>query len=192
MKRLYTLLTIVTFVVLSTSSVSAKIFSIGISAGSYHPDFTVEGYDGSVSSDIGFQAGTSVSIKLPFLEVTPELWYKQSNTTLTAAADSGLLDGKVKSKAVVLPVVVGFSILGPLAIEAGPSFMLYDKAKLGSTDLGKVYSETGYVAGLKLTLSKITLGARFNGQFSSRENSYNDTNYNIKNYSYSFSIGYKL
>ncbi len=198
MKKISLFVLTVTLLALTTLSVNAKMVGFGISAGSSHANYSIKGYDGVINNNSGFQAGASVSVHLPIVSVTPEVWYSQNNFEVNDASIMGGY-GKVTSRAVDMPIVVGLSLFGPLQIELGPSFSLYDNAKADfligdSADLGHVRSAVGYVAGAKLTIAKkFIIGARFNGQFGGRENDFGrGTTYDVRNYSYSFSLGFNL
>lgn len=203
MKNIYKVVALIAIMICTINSAEAKIFSFGFTTGSYHPNYKLKGYDGEVDANTGFQLGANFSIKVPFLELSPEIRYKQSKTTMLSNSNGDLVkDMEMITRTVDVPVVVGFTLVGPLSVEAGPNFMIYDKS-IGDVyngtyagenqDFGKIHPEVGYILGLKLTfINKITLGARFNGNFKSHESAIGGTNYKVNNYSYSFAVGYKL
>ncbi len=184
---------------LCVNVVNAQSIGVAISAGSYTSNFRIKGNSSAIENQTGYQTGLSVAIKAPFLSVTPEVWYSHSSFKLNDASILGA-KAKVKTNTVQMPVLVGYSLLGPLKLEVGPRFTLVDKAyaKFYSGDksrqeIGSVMSKVGYTAGAKLTvMRKIILSARYNGQFGGRDNEIGDEVYDIRNSSYSFSVGFKL
>ncbi len=198
MKKVSKFLVVAALLLLTTIPASAEMVSFGLSAGTSTTNFSIKGYDNAISNSTGFQAGASLTFQLPVISITPEAWYSQSKFTVLDPSIMGGY-GKVTSRAVDMPIVAGLSLLKIITIELGPSFSLYDKAKAefltgDDADLGHVRSAVGYVAGLKVILAKkIILGARFNGQFGGRENDFGGySTYKVHNYSYAFSLGFKL
>ncbi len=184
---------------LTSFTAEAKLVGLGLSAGSHNSNYKIKGYD-AIENGSGFQVGASATIKMPILfSVTPELIYYNDSFKIT---NSSILGGKckVRNKTIDMPIVFGMSLFGPLRLEAGPTFTLYNNAKgdfygdkSGSIDLGSIESNTGYVAGLKLTLRKIVIGARYYGQFEAHKSSLGTSDiYKVKSNSYSLTFGFLL
>lgn len=174
-------------ITLCAVSAEAKIISIGATAAMVGSSYSIEGVDNDdINNNTGWQAGVQAAVTLPFLSVTPELLYTSTSFEMG--------DSKVKVQSLDLPIVAGLTIVGPLKIEAGPQFSLYDKAKTGDVDYGRMRSEVGYVAGLKLTLlQKLIISARYNGQFGKHSNSFNSSNsYEVGYNAYTISVGFRL
>ncbi len=184
-----------------TFTANAEIIGVSLSAGGINSHYSIKGNDSAITNNSGYQVGVAVPISLTFLSITPEVRYSQSKFQITDASILGR-PCDVKSKSVDMPIIAGFSILGPLKVELGPSFSLYDSAKAqfytnnpySEQDLGKIHTSVGFVAGAKLTVvKKIILSVRYNGQFGGRNNSFNqDESYKVKNYSLSFGVGFKI
>ncbi len=201
MGRIKTFL-VATVLLLSAMSAEAKILSFGVSAGTSNANYSIKGYSGAIENKMGFQAGVSCAVSVPFLSVTPEVWYSYNKFNVV---DSSIFDGRtcsVKAQYIDMPILVGYSILGPLKLELGPRFSLYDSAKAKfysgdpeKMDLGGLNSKVGYTAGLKLTvLGKLVVSARYNGQFGGRDTDLGITgsSFDVRKNSYTISIGCRL
>lgn len=197
MKRVFRVCVVALLATLSCYTANAEIIGLGISGGVNNANYSIKGYNGAISNDGGFQVGASATISIPIVSVTPEIWYTQNKFSITNSSILGTTCD-VTSKSFDLPVVVGLNV-GPLTLEAGPSFSLSSKAKAEFNgvdyDLGRINTTTGYVVGAKLTLFGIMVGARFNGQFGGYDTDF-DLNkaveYKVRKHSYSVSLGYKF
>ncbi len=143
-----------------------------------------------VDNSLGFGVGVSAKADFALFDVGPELWYYRNTANIG--------DGKLKSNSIDLPVVISYNIIGPLAIEAGPSFSLYSSAKYEedsqTTDLNRIRPEMGYVVGLRLTvLSKLMISGRFNGCFSNESVDFgNNGVYDMRYNAWSIAVGVKF
>ncbi len=187
--------------VLAAASAEAKTLSIGVSGGVNNTNFSIKGAKSAITNNMGFQTSAVLDIQIPMLSISPELRFVSNSFELHDASITGSddLSLKIRSTAIDVTVVLGWTIVGPLKLEVGPRFTLMDKAKVKSGgekyDVGEIRSNTGYILGLKLTLAgKIVVGARFNGQFANPETDFNlgGAEYKLRNHSYSISVGFKL
>ncbi len=136
-------------------------------------------------------------MNVPMFTITPEVWYSRSKFDVL---DSAVLGERteVVNKAVDMPILLGFKVLPMLRFDVGPSFSLYDYTEMDNSDgkrgIGRINSAIGYVAAVNLTImKKIILSARFNGQFGTRDNDFDGAgDYSVRNYSYSFGVGFKI
>lgn len=184
------------------ATASADVVSLGISGGTNTANYRLKGYDDSyVSNNTGYQVGANVSFKALMLTITPEVWYTRNKFTIDDRVCGKSVD--VVSKSIDMPILVGFSFLGNvIRVDVGPTFSLYDygEARYNNgtddveTGIGRIHTPVGYVAGLRLLLArKIILGARYNGQFGTKENDFGGLgNEKIRYSSYTFSVGFKL
>ncbi len=180
----------------SATAAQADILSFGVAAGTNNNNFSVKNNDGAITNDWGYRAGLTVGVSLPFLSVTPEIWYTRNSFTIT---DPSLLNGttaKVNNNALDIPIIVGLKVLPFIQLEVGPRFNIYESNKSNEVeDLNDITPTTGYVAGLKVTLlKKITFGARFNGNFGRRTTSFiegGDT-FEVGSHSYALTVGFKM
>lgn len=186
------------FILFSTMNLHAEGFSFGITAGSSHSDYKLRGEHGAISNHTGFHVGAGATFKVPILSISPEVIYTNNRFEVK---DSYILGDRcdVRDQRVDIPIVVGINFLGPLQLEAGPVFTVYSEADAAYArdsyrtwnSLGCINSNMGYVVGLKLSImDKVMLGTRFYGQGDYSD--FANSGYQIKSYSYAFSIGFML
>ncbi len=179
----------------TTYSASAQAVGFSLSGGSSTAHYSIDRYD--INNRTGYHIGAGITFNVPLLTISPEVIYYNNQFDI----DSPQILGRsceVRDQRVDIPVVVGLNFLGPFTLEAGPVFSVYNEADAryynGSPsreELGRIHPEVGYVAGVKLTLfDKVVLGARFNGQFGDYKFGY--TEYDVRSYTYSFTVGYIL
>lgn len=201
MNKFFKVITVLV-VMLSSATFAAKAQSIpflmyGVSVGTNISSFKLADaadVDLSKTSQFGYQAGAMVGLDLPIIELTAEALWVHNKMTL-----NDYTSASVTSNSVELPVLASLPILGPIRVKAGPSFMIYNKAKAnyadGYVDLGAVKSSVGYVVGLGLNLFSLTFDVRYNGQFNrdtvlGLENE--TSSYDINASSFSASVGYRF
>ncbi len=181
----------------STFNLQAKTFSLGITAGSSHPDYNLQGYRGAINNYTGFHVGVGATLKAAFISLSPELIYTNNRFDIDDSLVLG--DGcEVRDHRLDVPVVVGINFLGPLMLEAGPVFTVYNEAKASyynrwnyTDNLGRITPEIGYVVGLKLSIAdKVVLGARYYGY--SDDYQFADSGYYIRTHSYALTAGFNF
>ncbi|MFR9593544.1 MAG: hypothetical protein SNI57_03205, partial [Rikenellaceae bacterium] len=111
MKKL--ILIIVALVLCANSATFAIGFDTGVEFALSQANFKIKDSDINLDNELGYGVGVSLKLNLPLVDVGPELWYYRH----TASDDNG---NKIKSNSLDLPIVASYSILRPLAIEAGP------------------------------------------------------------------------
>ncbi len=153
--------------VAATTAASAQIY-YGVKAGvNLSTISALDAYAGA-EPNYGYQAGVVAGLKVPIIGIGVEAEALLVNTKFSA------YDLEINSKSVEIPVMASFPLFPglPIHIKAGPVFTLYNSVD-DVTYLGKSYpidsikSGVGYTVGLGVKLWKITLDARYNGQFSS-------------------------
>ncbi len=191
MKSLKLLIAVVAL--FATTSASALGLDWGLMAGVSKSNFSVKGDGDHLADKMGYSIGLSLKADLPLIDVGPEIIYTRN--TMSVDKDGYLgSTGTIKASSIDVPVVAALNILGPLQIELGPTFSLYSEAKAEygstSTNLGRFKSEVGYVAGAKVTiLGTLIVGARFYGQFEPMRVSMGGNKYDVRQHSYSISVG---
>ncbi|MFI3260061.1 MAG: hypothetical protein R3Y16_08220 [Rikenellaceae bacterium] len=187
MKKLF----IVAILAICTMSAQAKIVNLGASVGMVNEKMEIVEY-----VDFGRSTGYEVSAVadfglIPLLGVSAQVRYASQNFS------SG--DGdKLKSVSLDVPVLASFSIFGPIKIEAGPRFSLYDKADITYADgteseFGRMRPEVGYTVGAKVSLfGKLFVAARYNGHFGDylADIMYTTSAYYVNSSSYSITAGF--
>ncbi len=176
-------------------SAEAKVVEMGMSAGTSSTNYKLSESSGAIDNNLGFQLGANVTFNLMLLRITPEVLYTYGSFDVM---DSSVLGRqcKVKSNQVEVPVIFGLPVLKVITLELGPRFSVFDSAKAKfysgepeTMDLGRIHEKVGYTAGVKVAISNVTIGARYNGQFGSYDSDYLGK---IRNSSYTISVGCKM
>ncbi len=124
------------------------------------------------SSRTGYEIGIQTRVGFPAvpLFLQPELMYVRENATYPAATSGGT-EVDAKQNWMEVPVLLGWKVLGPLHLKAGPVFRFPMSEVL--TDLRTSASERvaprlndfilGYQVGVGVDLMKLTIDARYCG-----------------------------
>ncbi|MFI3247553.1 MAG: hypothetical protein R3Y39_00295 [Rikenellaceae bacterium] len=180
------------FLIISLSA-KAEIVSFNFSAGSTSTYYNIDGY--STWDNRGYNISAGLTFGLPIISISPEVVY----TNNSFYVDNPYIFGDycdIRDHRLDIPVVVGLNFLGPLVLEAGPVFTVYNEAiasyyHYSSGNLGRIHPDMGYLLGAKVTLfDKVMFGARYNGQFGSRRIDY--YGHDVRSHSYTFIIGFIL
>ncbi|MCJ7465902.1 MAG: PorT family protein [Maribacter sp.] len=123
---------------------------------------------------IGFHAGFFGKLDFPQFYLKPELVYTKTKSSYniqdtTEDYDISKLD---------LPVLLGYKIIGPLSIFAGPSFQYILDNKLKDLQVEDVENKfsVGLNAGVGVSLGKIGLDVRYERGFTQNEANFISTN----------------
>ncbi|HEY9117898.1 MAG TPA: outer membrane beta-barrel protein [Roseivirga sp.] len=123
------------------------------------------------NAEFGFQYGLFMRLKVPVvgLYVQPELLFSKTESTIT----SGAQDVDLSFNRVDVPVMIGGKI-GPLRINAGPSFSFLTSAEsdvAGTvSDIKDNYSNTtvGFQAGIGIDIMKFVIDLKYEGSLSEK------------------------
>lgn len=183
-------------ILFATVSAQAEVIRLGLSAGSVNSQYRIDGYD-ATTYRYGYHIGAGLTFQVPFISITPEIIYTNSCFDVETTY---LFDNRceVRDQRVEVPVIVGLNMLGPIGLEAGPVFSIYNEAEAsyyggvdGRESFGRIHPEVGYLLGVNLTIAdRVTLGARFNGQFAAYRMEF--YNYKVRCNSYYLTLGFKL
>ncbi|NND80690.1 MAG: PorT family protein [Maribacter sp.] len=123
----------------------------------------IAGSDGKV----GYHVGVYGKLELPIIYIRPELVYTKTKSSYNVDGSSN--DYNISK--LDLPVLVGFKIIGPLNLFAGPAFQYTLSNDLQNVELSKVKNEftVGAHFGVGLTLGKLGLDVRYERGFSKNE-----------------------
>ena len=110
---------------------------------------------------MGYHLGLYAKMKLPIFYLRPELIFTHTKSAYDFSGSSGVYS---QSK-IDLPILLGYEILGPLHVFAGPSiqFVLgndFDIKQVALTDLEK-NTTIGFQFGAGLNLGRLGLDVRF-------------------------------
>ncbi len=192
LKRIF-ILTALLVVGFSSQAKNSGMLKFGVSGGIQSTNFKLDGNEDAIENSVGFQVGAGLTINLPIISITPEVQYLNNKFTVVDPSVVGYVS-KVRSHAVVLPVVVGIKLLPFITVIAGPNFNLYDNARIEYYDeehtenLGGVRGGVGYLVGARLNFKSLSVGARYNGQFKKSSSALGDISSNY----YSITVGFAL
>ena len=169
-------LVLAVFAIISASAFAQKDSGFGIKAGfNYNENGDLIGSIRSSGENIlegssgkaGFHAGIFGKLNLEVLYIRPELVYTQTNSSY----ELGNNDVDYKVSKLDLPVLVGFKLIGPLNIFAGPAFQYTLDNDLDGLSIDNVENEfsIGYHAGIGVNLGKLGIDIRYEGAFSENE-----------------------
>lgn len=120
-------------------------------------------------AQIGYQFGVFLRAKLLGLYIQPEILLSKTNSALdiTNASNVDLDFNKID-----VPVMIGYK-LGPLRLQAGPSFSFLTSAESTDanglvTDIKNNYNSTtvGYQAGVGIDILKFVIDVKYEGNLS--------------------------
>ena len=133
-------------------------------------EFTSEFANSTFSKEnkTGFHAGVFYKAKFAGLIIQPELLYTKLNTEYTNDGVSSDVYDYELSK-IDIPLLVGFDIIGPLNIKAGPSFQYilengFEEVNIDFEDPENSFT-VGYQLGVGVTLGQLGIDVRYEGAF---------------------------
>lgn len=167
MKKLALLLTAICL----TTQVSAGLipkFKFGVKAGLDYQtsdfkfsDALSSGYKFDLKSNTGWFAGLQGDLTWGMLGIHPELIYSHNSFDVSGMGSS------VKYDRLNLPLLAQIKLLGILAIQAGPNFLLMTNTsgKMEGVEWSVKNPTVGYTVGAEVKIWKIAVSARYNGAF---------------------------
>lgn len=123
----------------------------------------VEGAEGKTGYHFGFWG----KLDFPKIYLRPELVYSKTKSSYDIAGDSQDYDVSKLD----LPVLLGYKLVGPLHIFAGPAFQYTLKNDLEDLEVEDVENDftVGLNAGLGVNLGRLGLDVRYERGFSKNE-----------------------
>ncbi|EAS19558.1 hypothetical protein BBFL7_00104 [Flavobacteria bacterium BBFL7] len=117
--------------------------------------------------NLGYHFGVFGKIDLGPIYVRPELSY----TVLNSDYDNNAFNSSLEVKKLDAPVLVGFKVLGPLHVFAGPSFQYILDTELEDVDLEDVQEEfsIGMQVGVGVNLGNLGIDVRYERGLSENE-----------------------
>lgn len=115
----------------------------------------------------GFHVGFWGKLDFPKIYLRPELVYSKTKSSYEVDGDSQDYD----ISKIDLPVLLGYKIIGPLHIFAGPAFQYTLKNDLGDLDVADVKKDftVGLNTGVGVNLGNIGLDVRYERGFTKNE-----------------------
>lgn len=165
MKKIFLIVSIFSFGLLFSQT--DKKIDYGITAGYNFNSFddlkttaTLGGVTEKINSKekSGYHAGVYLRINLPKIYIRPEIIY----TALKSEFNSATYD----QSQIDVPVMVGYNLVGPLSVFAGPSFQYYLENKFENFDPNEIDIEKDLAVNFQFGLavqigSQIRLDARY-------------------------------
>ncbi len=155
------------------------------------------------STGSGFDLGVQARVNFPLVSlfIQPELLYSRSSAKF--ASDPNVTGGdyvKLRTNWIEVPVLLGWEIIPNLRLMAGPSFRFpMDEVANSGGQSQRVNFQLqefvmGYQVGLGLDLGRLTLDARYCGDFTNITDSgittTDITNVKVKEQKVTFSVGW--
>lgn len=111
-----------------------------------------------------FHVGVYSKIDLLLFYLRSELQFSQSRSDFSD-------NGSIALNKIEAPILLGYKILGPLSVFAGPSFQYILSEKATTIDLGEVSENftVGLQLGTRLQFGRFGLGIRFERGFTDNE-----------------------
>ncbi|WP_222983686.1 outer membrane beta-barrel protein [Flagellimonas meishanensis] len=167
---------IATVILMGFSAMAQSGSGFGIKAGlSYNKNGDLIGSVGDAGQDIregaegkaGFHFGFWGKLDFPKIYLRPELVYTKTKSSYDV--NGGSEDYDVSK--LDLPVLLGYKLIGPLHVFAGPAFQYTLSNDLGDLEVEDVESDftVGLNAGVGVNLGKVGLDVRYERGFSENE-----------------------
>nr|WP_299074500.1 outer membrane beta-barrel protein [uncultured Allomuricauda sp.] len=123
----------------------------------------VEGAEGKAGYHVGFWG----KLDFPKIYLRPELVYSKTKSSYNVDGASNDYD----ISKIDLPVLLGYKLVGPLHVFAGPAFQYTLKNDLGDLEVEDVENDfsVGLNVGLGVNLGKIGVDVRYERGFSENE-----------------------
>lgn len=123
----------------------------------------VDGGEGKAGYHVGFWG----KLDFPKIYLRPELVYSKTKSSYEVDGDSQDYD----ISKLDLPVLLGYKIIGPLHIFAGPAFQYTLKNDLGDLEVADVKNDftVGLNTGVGVNLGKVGVDVRYERGFSKNE-----------------------
>tara|TARA_R100000935_G_C2823478_1_gene160997 strand:- start:29 stop:706 length:678 start_codon:yes stop_codon:yes gene_type:complete len=186
------------------TTVNAQEYSLGIKAGLNYSlnNRGSEIVDGSGSftanSQFGYGGGVFAEVDFNKFFIRPEIIYNHTNGEFPFAPNpSEYIVNKLS-----VPLLVGYTIYGPLDLYAGPAYQFLIERSLENTisSLDQEYSNLALQYGAKMVLNRFELDLRYDFTFSSKHNEIINIPGSISNAYFDdgrlnqviFSVNYKL
>ena len=158
-----------TFLALLSTTLLQAQFEFGVKGGLNYDslgdvDYTdISATDLSAGSKTGYHIGAYGKIDLLLFYLRPEIQFTKIN--------SGFADKNIGLSKIEAPVLLGYKILGPLSVFAGPSFQYIlneDVEGTTFTDIEENFT-VGLQIGTRISFGRLGLGARYERGFTDND-----------------------
>jgi len=174
---------VVAMALIGSAAMAQSGSGFGVKAGlSYNKNGDLIGSVGESGANIiegakgkaGYHVGVWGKLDLPMIYIRPELVYSKTKSSYDFAGASYDYD----ISKLDLPVLLGFKVIGPLHVFAGPAFQYTLKNDLEDLEVEDVKNEftVGLNAGVGVNLGRLGLDVRYERGFSDNEAEFIDNN----------------
>ncbi|WP_026462619.1 porin family protein [Adhaeribacter aquaticus] len=191
---------LILFVMLTTGMVAQAQVSLGLKVGASSSTVDVNNLKNNLyqfkdeGSITGYHAGAFVRLKAAGFTVQPEAYFSTTGGKLERKeiSSNNVEEIRARFNRLDVPVLVGFSLLNLVRIQAGPVASVLMNGKLGEERIENYLDKTdwGFQAGVGIDISSFSADLRY--ERVNREYTNQSTSYDIGNQQVLVSLGYKL
>ncbi|MDG1386487.1 MAG: outer membrane beta-barrel protein [Flavobacteriaceae bacterium] len=158
-----------TFLALLSTTLLQAQFEFGVKGGLNYDslgdvDYTdISATDLSAGSKTGYHIGAYGKIDLLLFYLRPEIQFTKIN--------SGFADKNIGLSKIEAPILLGYKILGPLSVFAGPSFQYILNEDLEGTTFTDIEENftVGLQIGTRISFGRLGLGVRYERGFTDND-----------------------
>jgi len=158
-----------TFLALLSTTLLQAQFEFGVKGGLNYDslgdvDYTdISATDLSAGSKTGYHIGAYGKIDLLLFYLRPEIQFTKIN--------SGFADKNIGLSKIEAPILLGYKILGPLSVFAGPSFQYILNEDVEGTTLTDIEENftVGLQIGTRISFGRLGLGVRYERGFTDND-----------------------
>ena len=170
----FKLIKTLTFLALLSTTLLQAQFEFGVKGGLNYDslgdvDYTdISATDLSAGSKTGYHIGAYGKIDLLLFYLRPEIQFTRINSGF-GDKDIGL--SKIGLSKIEAPILLGYKILGPLSVFAGPSFQYILNEDLEGTTLTDIEEKftVGLQIGTRISFGRFGLGVRYERGFTDND-----------------------
>ena len=165
----FKLIKTLTFLALLSTSLLQAQFEFGVKGGLNYDSLGDVDYDDFSATDLsagsktGYHIGAYGKIDLLLFYLRPEIQFTKIN--------SGFADKNIGLSKIEAPILLGYKILGPLSVFAGPSFQYIlneDVEGTTFTDIEENFT-VGLQIGTRISFGRLGLGVRYERGFTDND-----------------------
>ena len=158
-----------TFLALLSTTLLQSQFEFGVKGGLNYDSLGDVDYDDFSATDLsagsktGYHIGAYGKIDLLLFYLRPEIQFTKIN--------SGFADKNIGLSKIEAPILLGYKILGPLSVFAGPSFQYILNEDVEGTTLTDIEENftVGLQIGTRISFGRLGLGVRYERGFTDND-----------------------
>ena len=165
----FKLIKTLTFLALLSTSLLQAQFEFGVKGGLNYDSLGDVDYDDFSATDLsagsktGYHIGAYGKIDLLLFYLRPEIQFTKIN--------SGFADKNIGISKIEAPILLGYKILGPLSVFAGPSFQYILNEDVEGTTLTDIEENftVGLQIGTRISFGRLGFGVRYERGFTDND-----------------------